>query len=201
RAHRPRLSRKEIRAEAVRSLEAVGIPDAAERIDRYPHEFSGGQKQRIMIAMALALGAELIVADEPTTALDVTVQAEILDLLREVRDRFGTSIIVITHNMGVVADLADAVAVMYRGRIIERAGVKELFASPRQEYTRQLLAAVPHLGRRSAWTALSPQQQQEITDAEPVVIAKDLVIEYPGRLGRPAFRAVKGVDLTIRAGQ
>src|SRR5699024_6042585 len=125
---------KEIRAEAVRALDSVGIPDASERIDRYPHEFSGGQKQRIMIAMALALGAELIVADEPTTALDVTVQAEILDLLREIRRRHGTSIIVITHNMGVVADLADSVAVMHHGKIIERAGVQELFAAPREAY-------------------------------------------------------------------
>ncbi|MGO2823186.1 MULTISPECIES: ABC transporter ATP-binding protein [Brachybacterium] len=200
-AHRPKITRKEIRAEAITALESVGIPDPAERIDRYPHEFSGGQKQRIMIAMALALGAELIVADEPTTALDVTVQAEILELLRDVRDRFGTSVILITHNMGVVADLADSVAVMYRGSIIERAGVQELFANPRREYTQKLLAAVPHLGRRSAWTALSTQQQQEIEDAAPVVVAKDLVIEYPGRLGRAPFRAVKGVDFSIRAGE
>ena len=201
RAHRPKMRRREIRAEAVKALEAVGIPDAAERIDRYPHEFSGGQKQRIMIAMALALGAELIVADEPTTALDVTVQAEILDLLREVRDRFGTSIIVITHNMGVVADLADSVAVMHHGRIVERAGVRELFASPREEYTRTLLAAVPHLGRRSAWTLLEPSAQQALEQAEPVVLARDLVVEYPGRLGRAPFRAVKGVDFEIRAGE
>ena len=201
RAHRPRITRKEIRAEAVRALESVGIPDASERIDRYPHEFSGGQKQRIMIAMALALGAELIVADEPTTALDVTVQAEILDLLREVRDRFGTSIIVITHNMGVVADLADTVAVMHHGRIVERAGVRELFASPREEYTRTLLAAVPHLGRSSAWTALPPEAQQALTEAEPLVTARELVIEYPGRLGRAPFRAVQGVDFEIRAGE
>ncbi|MGP9746755.1 ABC transporter ATP-binding protein [Brachybacterium sp. AOP29-B2-41] len=201
RAHRPKITRKEIRAEAVRALESVGIPDAAERIDRYPHEFSGGQKQRIMIAMALALGTELIVADEPTTALDVTVQAEILGLLRDIRESHGTSIIVITHNMGVVADLADSVAVMYRGRIIERAGVKELFESPREEYTQKLLAAVPHLGRNSAWTALSTEQQQTIEAAEPVVVAKDLVIEYPGRMGKPAFRAVKGVDFQIRAGE
>ena len=201
RAHRPKITKKEIRAEAVRALESVGIPDAAERIDRYPHEFSGGQKQRIMIAMALALGAELIVADEPTTALDVTVQAEILGLLRDIRESHGTSIIVITHNMGVVADLADSVAVMYHGRIIERAGVRELFASPREEYTQKLLAAVPHLGRNSAWTALEPAQQQAIDAAEPVVVAKDLVIEYPGRMGKPAFRAVKGVDFQIRAGE
>ncbi|APX32161.1 glutathione ABC transporter ATP-binding protein [Brachybacterium sp. P6-10-X1] len=201
RAHRPKMTRKEIRAEAVAALEKVGIPDPHERIDRYPHEFSGGQKQRIMIAMALALGAELIVADEPTTALDVTVQAEILELLRDVRDRFGTSVIVITHNMGVVADLADSVAVMYHGQVIERAGAVELFAHPREDYTKKLLAAVPHLGRNSAWTALDAEQQQQIDEAEPIVVAKNLVIEYPGRLGKPAFRAVKGVDFSIRAGQ
>ena len=201
RAHRGRISRREIRAEAVRALESVGIPDAAERIDRYPHEFSGGQKQRIMIAMALALGAELIVADEPTTALDVTVQAEILDLLRDVRDHFGTSIILITHNMGVVADLADSVAVMHHGRIVERATATELFADPREEYTQKLLAAVPHLGRDSAWNALEPAAQQALEEAEPLVVARDLVVEYPGRLGRAPFRAVKGVDLTIRRGE
>ena len=201
RAHRPKITRKEIRAEAVRALDSVGIPDAAERIDRYPHEFSGGQKQRIMIAMALALGAELIVADEPTTALDVTVQAEILDLLREIRRRHGTSIIVITHNMGVVADLADSVAVMHHGKIIERAGVQELFAAPREAYTKKLLAAVPHLGRDSAWTALDPAQRAALEEAAPVVVAKDLVIEYPGRLGRAPFRAVNGVDFEIRTGE
>ena len=201
RAHRPKITRKEIRAEAVRALDSVGIPDAAERIDRYPHEFSGGQKQRIMIAMALALGAGLIVADEPTTALDVTVQAEILDLLREIRRRHGTSIIVITHNMGVVADLADSVAVMHHGKIIERAGVQELFAAPREPYTKKLLAAVPHLGRDSAWTALDPAQRAALEEAAPVVVAKDLVIEYPGRLGRAPFRAVNGVDFEIRAGE
>ena len=201
RAHRPKITRKEIRAEAVRALDSVGIPDASERIDRYPHEFSGGQKQRIMIAMALALGAELIVADEPTTALDVTVQAEILDLLREIRRRHGTSIIVITHNMGVVADLADSVAVMHHGKIIERAGVQELFAAPREAYTKKLLAAVPHLGRDSAWTALDPAQRAALEEAAPVVVAKDLVIEYPGRLGRAPFRAVNGVDFEIRTGE
>src|SRR5699024_4797528 len=114
------------------------------------HEFSGGQKQRIMIAMALALGAELIVADEPTTALDVTVQAEILALLRDIRERHGTSIIVITHNMGVVADLADSVAVMYRGKIIERAGGRELFADPREEDTQKLRP------RCRTWAATRP---------------------------------------------
>jgi len=149
RAHNPKLSRKEIRAKVVSALEDVGIPNAADRFDYFPHQFSGGQKQRIVIAMALALGADVIVADEPTTALDVTVQAEILDLLRDLRDKRGTAIVLITHNMGVVADLADRVAVMFRGELVETAPVKDLFATPQQEYTRSLLAAVPRLGADS----------------------------------------------------
>ncbi|SMY12889.1 dipeptide ABC transporter ATP-binding protein [Brevibacterium jeotgali] len=149
RAHNPKLRKKEIRQRVVSALEDVGIPNVADRYDYYPHQFSGGQKQRIVIAMALALGADVIVADEPTTALDVTVQAEILDLLRDLRDRRGTAIVLITHNMGVVADLADRVAVMFRGELVETAPVKELFASPQEEYTRALLAAVPRLGADS----------------------------------------------------
>jgi len=139
------VSKKEARRRAVEILGRVGIPDPETRVDHYPHQFSGGQKQRIVIAMALALGPKVIVADEPTTALDVTVQAEILDLLRRVRREFGTAIVLITHNMGVVADLADRVAVMYAGQVVEEADVRELFANPRHEYTRALLGAVPRL--------------------------------------------------------
>ena len=155
RAHNPKLKKKEIRERVVRALEDVGIPNAADRYDYYPHQFSGGQKQRIVIAMALALGADVIVADEPTTALDVTVQAEILDLLRHLRDERGTAIVLITHNMGVVADLADRVAVMYRGDLVETASVKDLFAAPKDPYTQALLAAVPRLGvdSRAAFAA------------------------------------------------
>ena len=138
-------SKKEARARAIEILGRVGIPDPEKRVDHYPHQFSGGQKQRIVIAMALVLGPKVIVADEPTTALDVTVQAEILDLLRRVRREFGTAIVLITHNMGVVADLADRVAVMYRGKVVEEADARTLFADPRHEYTRALLAAVPKL--------------------------------------------------------
>ncbi|MCT1658330.1 dipeptide ABC transporter ATP-binding protein [Brevibacterium luteolum] len=145
RVHNPKMNRKELRARVVEAMEKVGIPNASERYDYYPHQFSGGQKQRIVIAMALALGAKLIIADEPTTALDVTVQAEILDLLRDLRDEMDTAIVLITHNMGVVADLADRVAVMYRGDLVETADVQTLFAEPREEYTRSLLAAVPRL--------------------------------------------------------
>ena len=120
------------------------------RVNYYPHQFSGGQKQRVVIAAALALNPGLIVADEPTTALDVTVQAEILELLRDLRDNYGTSIVLITHNMGVVADLADRVVVMYQGDVVEEASSRVLFAEPREDYTKKLLAAVPHLGRNSA---------------------------------------------------
>src|SRR6476661_4619932 len=145
-------SRAEAKAKAIDVLRRVGIPDPETRVNHYPHQFSGGQKQRIVIAQALVLDPGVIIADEPTTALDVTVQAEILDLLRRCRDEFGTAIVLITHNMGVVADLADRVAVMYQGEIVEEADVRTLFTAPKDPYTRQLLAAVPRLGTGTART-------------------------------------------------
>ncbi|MDJ0315208.1 ABC transporter ATP-binding protein [Arthrobacter sp. H35-D1] len=201
RAHRPegkRVGRKAARKLAIEALAKVGMPEPEKRVDYYPHQFSGGQKQRVVIAAALALNPGLIVADEPTTALDVTVQAEILELLRDLRDQFGTSIVLITHNMGVVADLADRVVVMYEGDVVEEAGSAALFAAPKQEYTRQLLAAVPHLGRNSASAGFTTRAFQ---DKEVLVEAKDLEVEYPGRLGSPAFRAVDKVSFTISAGE
>src|SRR5690606_2485874 len=144
RAH-GKYSKAEAKAKAIEMLGRVGIPDPERRVNDYPHQFSGGQKQRIVIAMALALDPTVIIADEPTTALDVTVQAEILDLLRDLRDQFGTAIVLITHNMGVVADLADRVAVMLDGEIIETAPVGELFDAPQHGYTKKLLDAVPRL--------------------------------------------------------
>lgn len=202
RAHHGRdgkkVSRKDAKERAVEALRKVGIPDPEKRVDYYPHQFSGGQKQRVVIAAALALDPELIVADEPTTALDVTVQAEILELLRDLRDLYGTSIVLITHNMGVVADLADRVVVMYQGEVVEEAPVRTLFAAPRQEYTRRLLDAVPHLGRESASEGATERLRQE---GEVVVEAKGLDITYPGRLGTPPFRAVQEVSFTVRAGE
>jgi oligopeptide transport system ATP-binding protein len=131
---------------AARSLlERVRIPDAASRLDTYPHQYSGGMRQRTMIAMALACGPRLIVADEPTTALDVTVQAQILDLLKELTRETQAALILITHDLGIVARYADHVAVMYGGRIVERASAAELYARPRHPYTRGLLASVPRL--------------------------------------------------------
>jgi len=192
------VSKKQARLRAIEALGKVGIPDPEKRVDYYPHQFSGGQKQRVVIAAALALNARLIVADEPTTALDVTVQAEILELLRDLRDTYGTSIVLITHNMGVVADLADRVVVMYEGKVVEEADVTTLFASPQQDYTKKLLAAVPHLGRNSASAGATERAH---LDRGVLVEARHLVIEYPGRLGTPAFRAVDDVSFTISAGE
>ncbi|WP_395243257.1 ABC transporter ATP-binding protein [Agromyces sp. MMS24-K17] len=196
------VSKAEARARAIEVLGKVGIPDPEERVDYFPHQFSGGQKQRIVIAMALVLNPGLIVADEPTTALDVTVQAEILDLLRRCRDEFGSAIVLITHNMGVVADLADRVAVMYQGKVVEEADVETLFASPKDDYTKALLAAVPYVGHGTARAEARAAARPEGWAAQPpVVAARGLTIEYPGRFGRPAFQAVQGVDFEIRPGE
>jgi oligopeptide transport system ATP-binding protein len=138
-------TRAAARRQSIAMLERVGIPDAARRIDRYPHEFSGGMRQRVMIAMALLCRPELLLADEPTTALDVTVQAQILDLVRELRDEMRTAVILITHDLGVVAGMADDVAVMYAGRIVEHAPAQQLFAAPRHPYTLGLLHSIPRL--------------------------------------------------------
>jgi peptide/nickel transport system ATP-binding protein len=188
------VSKAQARRRAIEMLTKVGIDDAARRVNDYPHQFSGGQKQRIVIAMALTLEPDVIIADEPTTALDVTVQAEILELLRDLRAEFGTAIVLITHNMGVVADLADRVAVMYNGEVVETAPVRELFASPQHPYTKKLLAAVPRLD-------IADRPQVKPSGDAPVVSAKDLVIDYPGRLGRKPFRAVDHVTFDIMPGE
>jgi len=141
-----KLTPKEARNRAVELLQMVGIPGAARRLDDYPHQFSGGMRQRVMIAMALSCNPELLIADEPTTALDVTIQAQILDLMRALREKIETSIILITHDMGVVAEMADTVAVMYAGQIVEYADVRSLFGDPRHPYTQGLLESIPVLG-------------------------------------------------------
>ena len=146
RVHHP-LSRREAREEARRLLERVAIPAPAERLKDYPHQLSGGQLQRVMIAIALAAGPELLVADEPTTALDVTVQAQILELLEELRDKLGLAVLLITHDLAVVAETCDRVVVMYAGQGVEEASVERLFAGPAHPYTRGLLAALPRLGK------------------------------------------------------
>ncbi len=141
------LSKKDADDRAVELLEAVGMPDARRRLKDYPHQFSGGMRQRVMIAMALACEPKLLIADEPTTALDVTIQAQILDLLRRLQERFGMSILLITHDLGVVAGLAEEIIVMYAGQIVEQATVEDLFANPQHPYTEALLASIPPLDR------------------------------------------------------
>jgi peptide/nickel transport system ATP-binding protein len=149
RCHRD-LSHAEARAHAIEMLRRVRIPSPEQRIDTYPHKLSGGMRQRVMIAMALSCEPDLLIADEPTTALDVTIQAQVLDLMRTLRSETGAAIILITHDLGVVAELADDVAVMYAGRIVEQASVAELFARPQHPYTIGLLGSIPRLERDQA---------------------------------------------------
>ncbi len=201
RAH-DRVGRREAMRRAIQILGRVGIPDPETRARHYPHQFSGGQKQRVIIAMALVLNPGLIVADEPTTALDVTVQAEILELLRGCRDEFQTAIVLITHNMGVVADLADRVVVMFDGKVVEQASTVELFRAPEAEYTKRLLASVPRIGQgRDVAAARAVSRAAETVTVVPAVQAQDLVIEYPGRFGRAPFRAVDTVSFQIAPGE
>jgi peptide/nickel transport system ATP-binding protein len=143
RAHHPRIARSEVRERVLEAMHQVAIPDAALRMRDYPHQFSGGQRQRILIAMAIVNRPRLLIADEPTTALDVTVQAQILALLRDLRERYGLSMLFISHDLAVVSQTADRVAVMQHGRIVEQAPAAELFRAPQHAYTRSLLAAVP----------------------------------------------------------
>jgi oligopeptide transport system ATP-binding protein len=136
-------SKEQAREHAIKMLETVGIPDARTRVDSYPHEFSGGMRQRVMIAMALACEPELLIADEPTTALDVTIQAQILELIKQLKEETGTSVILITHDLGVVAGMTDHIIVMYAGKVFEQAPTRELFACPGNPYTKGLLRSVP----------------------------------------------------------
>ena len=140
------MTRAQAETRAAELLALVGIPDARKRLKSYPHQFSGGMRQRVMIAMALACDPDLLIADEPTTALDVTIQAQILELVRDLRHKLGMAIVWITHDLGVIAGIADRVMVMYGGQVVEQAPVKELFANPRHPYTRALLRTIPKLG-------------------------------------------------------
>ena len=142
------LGKKDAMARAVELMQLVGIPSAERRVNDYPHQMSGGMRQRVMIAMALSSDPKLLIADEPTTALDVTVQAQILELMKELRERLGMAIMLITHDLGVVAEMVDEVAVMYAGRVVERGPVEEIFSSPQHPYTEALLESIPLLGMR-----------------------------------------------------
>jgi oligopeptide/dipeptide ABC transporter ATP-binding protein len=149
RIHR-KVSKKEARKQAARMLELVSIPDPVKRLDDYPHQLSGGMRQRVMIAMALSCDPELLIADEPTTALDVTIQAQIMELLAALQKRLGLAILLITHDLGVVAEFCERVIVMYTGRIVEEGPVRELFANPAHPYTRGLLKSLPSVAGREA---------------------------------------------------
>ncbi|GAA9828348.1 ABC transporter ATP-binding protein [Helicobacter pylori] len=145
--HHPNLNKKERLERVVYELERVGIPYAGDKYHEYPFNLSGGQRQRVMIAMAMVCEPEILIADEPTTALDVTIQAQILELMKELQQKKGTSILFITHDLGVVAQIADEVVVMYKGHVVEQASAKELFADPRHPYTKALLSAIPKPGK------------------------------------------------------
>jgi peptide/nickel transport system ATP-binding protein len=182
------------RPECVELLDRVGVAEPAVRLRQYPHQLSGGQRQRVMIAIAIAARPKLIIADEPTAALDVTVQQQILDLLREITDTEHTGTLLITHNMGVVADLADRVLVLRAGRLVEEAPATELFHRPSAAYTRALLAAVPHLGEREA--AAAGDRASAAVLSAPVLSMTDVVVDF-GR-GR---RAVDTVSLAVQPGE
>jgi peptide/nickel transport system ATP-binding protein len=146
RAHEP-ISKQAAHARTIELLTAVGIPNAAQRVNDYPHQFSGGMRQRVMIAMAVSCNPDILIADEPTTALDVTIQAQILSLIKKLRNDFGTAVVLITHDMGVVADLADRIAVMYAGRIVEQGGRRDVFYDAQHPYTWGLLGSIARLDR------------------------------------------------------
>ncbi|TNC18441.1 ABC transporter ATP-binding protein [Georgenia sp. 311] len=186
---------------AAELLRMVGIPEPERRLKQYPHELSGGQRQRVVIAIAISCDPKVIIADEPTTALDVTVQADILDLLRSLKDKLNTGILLITHNMGVVADMADRVAVMFKGNIVESGPVEQVLVSPEHPYTKRLLDAVPHLGRGRDQLGISQVDAPAVEEGEtPALRMENLVIEYQ-RAGKPPFRAVDDVSFSVRQGE
>ncbi len=189
------LTRPQARARAVELLELVGISDAANRLQSYPHQYSGGMRQRVMIAIALSCDPDVLIADEPTTALDVTIQAQILELVKGLRQKLGMAIIWITHDLGVIAGIADRVMVMYGGQVVEQAPVKELFANPQHPYTRALLKTIPSLtGKRAA-------RLQVIEGQPPIMLAEPTACPFRDRCAHafdrcarenPARRAIDG---------
>ena len=188
---------KEAHARALELIRMVDIPNPEQSINKYPHQLSGGQRQRAMIAQALACDPALLVADEPTTALDVTVQAEILDLMRGLKDKLNSAILLITHDMGVVADMADEILVMKDGITVEKGTADQIFNNPRHPYTQQLLGAVPKLGS----TKKRVLPYREDAKPAPVLSLSNVTIEYPKRGRQPAFTAVKNFNLEIYPGE
>ena len=189
------MSPNAAKARAIELLEMVDIPNPSASFAKYPHQLSGGQKQRAMIAVALACDPALLIADEPTTALDVTVQAEILDLMRNLRTKLNSGILLITHDMGVVADMADEILVMKDGLTVEHDTADNIFNRPKHPYTQQLLAAVPKLGSAPSRALVSN------SSSAPVLSLKAVTIEYPKRGRQPAFQAAKDISLDIYPGE
>ncbi|KGM33330.1 ABC transporter ATP-binding protein [Inquilinus limosus] len=207
RAHR-KVDGATARKLALEALEAVRISEPERRLRQHPHELSGGMRQRVMIAMALACRPKLLIADEPTTALDVTIQAQILELMRDLRRQFGTALILITHDMGVVAEMADRVVVMSQGRVVESGPVVPLFEAPARDYTRQLLAAVPKLGQMAGRDAPLRAEAPALPQAanEPIVAVKDLTVRFDiagGLLQRTVRRvhAVENLSFALNPGE
>ncbi|MEV7044036.1 ABC transporter ATP-binding protein [Amycolatopsis sp. NPDC051061] len=220
RTHRE-LTAAAARERAIELLGLVGLPASRDRFRAYPHELSGGQLQRVVIAMAVANEPKLLIADEPTTALDVTVQAEILELLRDLRSRLGTAILLITHDMGVVADLADRVVVMHDGRVVEQGTAGSIFSAPTEDYTRQLLGSVVSLsgtattgleralsadievapGHVAAAEHPATASVPDVPAAAPLLRVADLSVTYRGRFRAIAVRAAEGVNLHVDAGE
>jgi peptide/nickel transport system ATP-binding protein len=195
RVHFP-LTPSQAKTRALELLTLVEMPNPERAFESYPHQLSGGQRQRAMIAQSLSCDPDMLIADEPTTALDVTIQAEILDLLRSLHQRLNSAIVLITHDMGVVADLANNVIVMKDGRVVERGTVHEIFESPKEPYTQQLLASVPHLGTGAAATTVD-----RVHTEEALLTLTDVDIEYPKRGRVPAFKAVNKASLVIHPGE
>ncbi|GAA1730127.1 dipeptide ABC transporter ATP-binding protein [Microcella frigidaquae] len=192
------LTPAQAKERAIELLEKVDMPDPALAFHKYPHQLSGGQRQRAMIAQAISCDPVLLIADEPTTALDVTVQAEILDLLRSLRSRLDSAIVLITHDMGVVADLADSIMVMKDGVAVEQGSALDIFQRPQHPYTQSLLAAVPHLGLDITEAAPAVAEKRTV---EPVLSFQDVSIEYPKRGRVPAFLAADDITLDVYPGE
>ncbi|MER9835288.1 ABC transporter ATP-binding protein [Mesorhizobium sp. M0145] len=192
------MSRSNSRLRALEALKAVRIPDAERRLEHYPHELSGGMRQRVMIAMALALNPDVLIADEPTTALDVTVQGEVLELLRDLQREHGTSVILITHDMGVVAEMADRVIIMRDGRMVEQGRAADIFNRPQADYTRELLAAVPRIGggRTAEDRQDAANMPAELVSVSDLHVRFDLHGGFFGRVDR-RVHAVEGVSFSI----
>lgn len=194
--HYPTMTKAQAKTRALELLAMVELPDPEKAFNSYPHQLSGGQRQRAMIAQSISCDPLLLIADEPTTALDVTVQAEILDLLRNLNQRLQSAIILITHDMGVVADLSDHMIVMKDGQVVETGTTSQIFKAPTQQYTKELLAAVPHLG------SVSVSEPKPRTEGQrPTLKLENLNIEYPKRGKVPAFMAVKNASLEIYPGE